>query len=161
MDAETTKENKMIEWTDREVLSLEKICQLNIPIEDIGWIIMSILATRHPCRAAKLARCIALDVAHFWDLPDIVSRYLTTGDEAVAMDAYTEAGQDASVAAWVARDAIRAAKDARALAWAARDAVRVTVSACPTTAYTTNEEWTADREAVWKKYIEWAIEVAC
>jgi hypothetical protein len=162
MDAETTKENKMIEWTDREALSLEEIYQLNIPIGGIGWIIMSILADRHTCRAAKLARRIALDVAHLWVPPDIVARYLTTGDELLARDAYRAADQDASVAAWVARDAIRAAKDARALTWAARDAVRVTQAVCPTTAYTTNEEWTADRgEAAWKKYIEWAIEVAC
>ena len=54
----------------------------------------------------------ALDVAHLWDMPPIVRKYLETGDESI---------RDAAWAA--ARDAARAA--ARDAAWAAaRDAAR-------------------------------------
>jgi len=49
----------------------------------------------------KFARMCALDVIHLWDAPDIVVRYLKTGDEKIR------------VAAWVAaRVAARAASDA-------------------------------------------------
>ena len=68
-------------WDGREALSLEEIRELDIPIEDIGWAILSILSSRHPKRAEKIARRIALDVAHLWDCPDIVLWYLVTGDE--------------------------------------------------------------------------------
>ena len=67
----------------------------------------------------KFARRCALDVIHLWDAPEVVVRYLKTGDESIR------------VAAWVAaRDAARdaagdAAWDAARAAWdAARDAAR-------------------------------------
>ena len=50
------------------------------------------------------ARLCALDVIHLWDAPDVVRRFLETGDESIR------------AAAWAAaRDAARAA--ARAAAW--------------------------------------------
>ncbi len=52
------------------------------------------------------ARQCALDVAHLWDMPDIVRRYLETGDESIR-DAARAAARDAARAA--ARDAARAA----------------------------------------------------
>ena len=72
------------------------------------------------------ARLCALDVTYLWDAPDVVLRYLHTGDESIraaardaAWDATWDATWDAARAA--ARDAARAA--ARAAAWdAARDA---------------------------------------
>ena len=68
----------------------------------------------------KFARLCALDVIHLWDAPDIVMKYLKTGDEkhrAAARGAPWAAAWDAARAA--ARDAARGA------AWAAaRDAAR-------------------------------------
>ena len=84
------------------------------------------------------ARQCALDVVHLWDAPDIVIRYLKTGDESIraaaraaAWDARAAAGAAAWDAAWAAawdvRDAARDAWDAAwddawAAAWDARDA---------------------------------------
>jgi hypothetical protein len=74
------------------------------------------------------ARKAALSVIHLWDAPDIVRRYLETGDESIR-DAAWAAARDAAWAA--ARAAARgAARDAAwdaawAAAWdAARDAAR-------------------------------------
>ena len=62
----------------------------------------------------KFARLCALDVIHLWDAPEVVVRYLKTGDEplrAAALEATLEA---AGGAAWSA-----ARKKAWAAAWAA------------------------------------------
>jgi len=70
--------------------------------------------------AQKFARMCALDVIHLWDAPDVVVRYLKTGDESLR-DAARIAAWDARDAAWAAaRNAGWAA--ARAAAWDARDA---------------------------------------
>lgn len=89
----------------------------------------------------EFARQCALDVIHLWDAPEVVRRYLETGDESiraiaraaacdvalaaacdVAWDAVRAAAWDAAWrAAW---DAVRAAS--RAAARAARDAARDT-----------------------------------
>ena len=59
------------------------------------------------------ARHCALDVVHLWDAPDLVVRYLKTGDESLrdaAGDAAGDAARDAaSAAVWDARDAAWAA----------------------------------------------------
>ncbi len=65
----------------------------------------------------EFARKCALDVIHLWEAPDVVRKYLETGDEslrAAAWDAARDAARDAVSAA--ARDAARAA------AWAAASA---------------------------------------
>jgi hypothetical protein len=74
------------------------------------------------------ARSCALDVIDLWNAPDVVRRYLETGDEslrdaawAAAWDAAQYAAADAAWAA--AADAAWAAADA---AWAAADAARST-----------------------------------
>lgn len=54
------------------------------------------------------ARRCALDVIHLWDAPDVVVRYLKTGDESIRADAWA-----AGAAAWDVEAAARAA------AWAA------------------------------------------
>jgi hypothetical protein len=67
------------------------------------------------------ARLCALDVTHLWDVPDVVMRYLRTGDAAL---------QEARAATWAVRaaraaaagDAALAARAARAATWAARAA---------------------------------------
>ena len=72
------------------------------------------------------ARQCASDVLHLWAAPEIVVRYLATGDESIraaasdaAWDARGASWAAASDAAWaIARDAARAA--ARAAAWAAQ-----------------------------------------
>ena len=64
------------------------------------------------------ARSCALDVAHLWDMPDVVRRYLETGDESLRDAARAAARAAARDDAWAAaRDAAGAA--ARAAAWAA------------------------------------------
>lgn len=60
--------------------------------------------------ARTFARWCALQVAHLWNMPDVVRKYLETGDEKI-MDAAWDASWDA------ARDASWAA--ARAASWAA------------------------------------------
>ncbi len=66
----------------------------------------------------KFARLCALDVVHLWDCPDIVLRYLKTGDEKIRAAARDAAGAAAWAAAWDAAGAAAwaAAWDA---AWAA------------------------------------------
>jgi hypothetical protein len=88
----------------------------------------------------RFARLCALDVAHLWDAPGVVVRYLRTGDEslrAAARAAAWDAARDAArAAAWDA--AWAAAWDAaRDAAWdAARDAARAAA-------------WDATRAAAW------------
>jgi hypothetical protein len=69
----------------------------------------------------KFARRQARGAAHLWDMPDVVRKYLETGDEAIR-DAARDAAWAAARAA--ARDVAGAAADAacaaaRAAAWAA------------------------------------------
>ena len=71
----------------------------------------------------QFARMCALDVVHLWDAPEVVVRYLKTGDESIR-DAAWDAWAAARNAAWdVAWDAWAAAwAAARNAAWAAGDA---------------------------------------
>ena len=69
----------------------------------------------------RFARMCALDVIHLWDAPDVVVRYLKTGDESLR-DAARIAAWDARSAAWDTGDAARDA--AWAAAWAARAAAK-------------------------------------
>ena len=101
----------------------------------------------------KFARTCALDVAHLWDVPPVVLRYLKTGDgsarvaawaaaRAAARDAARDAGAAAGTAAWdaawvaawdaawvAARVAARAAEEAwqfdRLIAWFSDDEPQV------------------------------------
>jgi len=70
----------------------------------------------------RFARMCALDVIHLWDAPDVVIRFLKTGDEklrAAAMYA-AEAAARAGAAAWGVSEAEDAAwAAARAAAWGA------------------------------------------
>jgi len=80
----------------------------------------------------EFARRCALDVIHLWEAPDVVRKYLETGDESLRAAAWDAAWDAARAAAWAAaRDAARAA------AWAAaRDAARAAA-------------WAAARAAAW------------
>jgi len=94
----------------------------------------------------KFARLCALDVIHLWDAPEIVIRYLKTGDESLR-DA-------ARIAAWTAREAaldtgaaaMDAAWDAREAAWAAawNDAMSAARSAA---CDTRDAAWDAAKDA--------------
>ena len=71
------------------------------------------------------ARQCALDVIDLWEAPDVVRRYLETGDESIretALEAAREARAAARAAAWAARESAWAAREAleaaRAAAWA-------------------------------------------
>jgi len=64
----------------------------------------------------RFARLCALDVVHLWDAPEVVVRYLRTGDEEISAAATT-------YAAYAAADA--AAADAAAYAAAAHNAARL------------------------------------
>jgi hypothetical protein len=116
------------------------------------------------------ARQCALDVAHLWDMPDVVRQYLETGDETLRDAAWTatsgvaaqaaasgrEAAWDAArAAAWAAaRDAAWAAADA---AWAAAQAAAAARAAARSGAQAAARaataaravEWTAARDAAW------------
>ena len=99
----------------------------------------------------KFARMCALDVIHLWDAPDVVVRYLKTGDEALR-DAAWSAAWDARSAAWdtgiAAWDARSAARDvAWSAAWAA---VWDAWSAALDVAWDTRDAaWNAARSAAW------------
>jgi len=82
------------------------------------------------------ARRCASDVLHLWAAPDVVRKYLTTGDESIRAAAWDAARAAAWDAAWAAaRDAAWAA--AWDAAWAAaRDAAR-------------DAAWAAARAAAW------------
>ena len=82
----------------------------------------------------KFARMCALDVIHLWDAPDVVVRYLKTGDESLR-DAARIPAWDASSAraSGAASSAEAAAMDA---AWAAWAAAR-------------SAAWAAARSAAW------------
>ena len=72
----------------------------------------------------KFARLCALDVAHLWDVPDVVIQFLKTGDESLRSAAQTAAQAAAQDAAWTAYwypwDAsLDASRDSRGAAWAA------------------------------------------
>ena len=93
----------------------------------------------------KFARMCALDVIHLWEAPDIVIRYLKTGDEALR-DAARIAAWDARSAAWDTGDAARDTRDdAREAAWsAAMDAARIAAWAAAW-----NDAMSAARSAAW------------
>ena len=71
----------------------------------------------------EFARRCALDVIHLWKAPEIVARYLKTGDESIrdaaGAAAWAAAGDAARAAAWAAARAA-AIDAAMAAAWAAQ-----------------------------------------
>jgi len=74
----------------------------------------------------RFARLCALEVTHLWKAPDIVIRYLKTGDESLMEAAWSAAWS----AAWDTSDAARAAAWSAAgdAAWAAAWAARIAAS---------------------------------
>ena len=100
------------------------------------------------------ARRVALDVIHLWDAPDVVRKYLETGDEKLRDAAWDAARATASAAAWA--PAWAAAKDA---AWdAARDAARAAARDAAWDA-ARDAAWDAAKDAAWDKYNTWLTEM--
>ena len=77
----------------------------------------------------SFARQCALDVIHLWDAPDVVRKYLETGDESLRAAARA-AARDAAKAAITAAKAATWAATAEAVTWAAAGvAVKATTTA--------------------------------
>lgn len=112
----------------------------------------------------KFARMCALDVAHLWDAPDVVLRYLRSGNEAIRTAACDTTWDRIRAivakpivwdAAWAAANAITSWDATRTIAWAAaRDAAK---------AIAWNTNWATSRKkqsarlhrmaiAAWKQY---------
>ena len=84
-------------------------------------------ADRTDAILSRFSRQCALSVIDKWNAPDIVRRYLVTGDEtirtAARSAAWTAARSAAGTAAWTAWAAAEAAaRSARSVAWAAAEA---------------------------------------
>ena len=90
----------------------------------------------------EFARWCALQVVHLWQCPDVVRRYLETGDESIRVAAWDSAWDAAWDSAWAAaKDAAWAA--ARAAWAAAKDAAR----AAAWDAW--DSAWASARDAAW------------
>jgi hypothetical protein len=117
-------------WAGREALTADEIKELPIPIRDIGWCLFRLAAD--PTR--RLARRIAADVLDKWNAPEIVKRWIETGDESTRLDVVRAAS---AAEVWAA--------EAAAAAWAA---VRAASAA-----------WAAEAAAAaYEKYVGWAVE---
>ena len=97
---------------DDQILTLQTVLESN-GMNDALWCLLASNAPEFELR--KFARCCALDVAHLWNMPDVVREYLETGDD-TKRDAARDAAEVAG-AAWVAAAlAVGAAGAAAALA---------------------------------------------
>jgi len=112
----------------------------------------------------KFARLCALDVARLWEAPEVVIKYLQTGEEAYRTAAWGDA------AAWAARAAARDATWGDA-AWAARAAARTAVWAARAAAWDAAwgdaaawaaraAAWDAAWDATWGDAAAWAVRAA-
>lgn len=96
------------------------------------------------------ARQCALDVLHLWEAPEIVQRYLKTGDETIRAAARDAAQNAAWDAAWTAaRGAARAA--AQDAAWDAAWAAAWAAARAAAWAAARGAAWDAARDAAWEK----------
>jgi len=89
----------------RDFVSHEDIAALYIRWEDKIWLLTRLMTSE---KRGTYARRVALDVADFWDCPDITRRWLETGDESLREEAF-EAAFEASEAAGSAERAAAAA----------------------------------------------------
>ena len=122
-------------WGGRESLTLTEILDLGIPTEDRIWAVTKFLSEEEN---GQFARWCALRVVHLWYCPDVVKRYLETGDEglrdaartAALAAARTVALNAVHAAAWnAAWNAARAAWNAADAAWNASRAARTAADA--------------------------------
>jgi len=104
----------------------------------LNWLIVKLLPEQ---QWRPVVRRIALDVIDLWDAPDIVRRYLETGDEAIR-----QAALDA------AADAYAAAADADAYAAAAAAAAAYDAASYDAAADAAANAYYADKYAALEKY---------
>ena len=97
-----------------DLLTFQTILESN-GLDDALWCLRASDATEFEMR--KFARLAALDIAHLWDMPAIVRKYLETGDETKRAAAGAAAWAAAGAATLKAARA--AAEAAGAAAWAA------------------------------------------
>jgi hypothetical protein len=129
----------------RDELSFEEIAQLDIPIDDIVWVLTGLMTK--PQQRLFTRKC-AYDVTHRWKAPDIVVNYLETGDENIREAAWSAVLSAAGSAAWsAAMSAVR--PPVRPATWsAARSATRFAA-----------RSYDDDSIKAYKKYVSWAIEI--
>jgi len=85
----------------------------------------------------RFARACALDVVHLWDAPEVVVRYLRTGDESIRAAAYSAAHAPAAHAATAATyAAVSAARSATAAHVAAHAAAHAAARSAASAAAT-------------------------
>ena len=92
---------------DDDPLALSVVLESN-GLADALWVCRTV--PEHADAVRGLARRYALDVIHLWDAPDIVRRFLETGDESLAAEAAGAAARaaraaEAAEAAWAAEAA--------------------------------------------------------
>jgi hypothetical protein len=146
-------------FAGRKWISPRTIARLDIPLDDRLWVLTGLMSGK---QQREFSRRCALDVIHLWEAPDIVKKYLKTGDEDIREAANKIDWYDAIAAAMYEFKA--AARDAAALAtttdetWAsARAAARATashVSGNMPDVASWNFAWTDAME----KYIGWCVE---
>jgi hypothetical protein len=134
----------------RESLSERELSELDIPIDDRLWLLGRLCADE----SNTVARRIAMDVLPLWNrpVPEVVKRYLETGESDIKAAAMA--------AAWAA--AWDAAGAAGAAAWdAARDAARDAAGSAARDAARAAARYDARDAAMLKskkKYLDWMVE---
>ena len=99
---------------DDEPLSLETVFESN-GLNDALWCLRASDASEDQIR--HFSRLCALDVIHLWDAPEVVRRYLETGDESLRQEARDAAdAEEVALAKVAARAAARAAVEAKQVA---------------------------------------------
>lgn len=69
-------------------MSLQEIAALDVPSADLLWLLVSLMDNE---KKDLFVRMCALRVIHLWDAPEIVIRYLNTGDESIRDEAHCSA----------------------------------------------------------------------
>ncbi len=90
-------------------------------VSDALWCLRC-LPQRYQTKTRRLARSFAVDVAHLWDVPDVVRTFLLTGRQRLAARDVARAAAASHAAAWDAWDAWAAWDAAWAAVYAERDA---------------------------------------
>jgi hypothetical protein len=131
----------------RESLSERELADLEIPINDRLWLLGRLCADDKNTVARRIAR----NVMPLWTVPDVVKRYLETGESDIKDAAWAAAWDAAGDAAWAA--AGDAAGDA---AWAA--ALTAAWAAAMAAAGDAGDAADEADAAAKQKYLGWMVE---
>jgi hypothetical protein len=124
------------------------IAKMDIAYRDRLWVLTGLMSGQ---QQGEFARRCALDVKRFWDAPDIVKKYLETGDGAI-MEAAREAAWTAGRPAFADQTWDRA----RSSAFSASQAG--SWDACRDASWDAVYANVASRRLAWEKYISWCVE---